>query len=986
MKKLLLLFSAILISLSGWSQAELSIVSPEGLTFPYEVSPGTEVTVQWYYFDEAPTGIFTHNEEPVFPGFGTDPAWTQNTGFTDNGDGTFNYSFNVNEPTWVWGGFYSSFIGQWSFSEVFAIGIASSVVISYEDGLVCPDGTGEEILSVEGTYDSYQWYKDNVIIDGATESTYAATEAGNYKLEATADGEALFSNLLTLTNVEIDIAGMYTQDAADMTITATGGFDSYQWMSGPDADNLSPVVLETNQSIVVSLTEDMVYYAAQGTVDGCTATSDARVVYADAFITPAITLNADSNEFGNVCLQTTINMAVEDNYGSYYWTQNGQNAWNDQPSHSISQSYQAGTFGIEVSPMGWPEITLVSETVDATFFEVAEPGLFVAEPGPYCPDTEVNIVLSDEGYEYVWYVHTEWTPTEDDIVVVEGTTLTLTFTEQIYVTVEANFEGCTSRNNTNLNAAADQTPYISLVDWQEGYMCTDSISEIQVPAWSVDDYTNFQWYEDVDGALEIIDGATEPIYPADATGFYTVTADLAACPDVNVSSNSVEIQSYLDREIYIYADDADLCVGEVTNLNISGLSDWQNLQWFEEDINIGSGGYEESFVPMIGAGTSSPQEVTEFNSYIVKGRHVSCPNGLKVSSNIIDIRPQVNPMITVDPNYGITSWKPAFAFDSIPTYIFCTDEPVTMSIPDEYNSYEWYREVYTGDDDYQLGSLIDNANTATVDASATGAEWFTAVVELDGCVGYSTPVLIDTWVFQTPAIASYGNNELCEEGDSALMHIAFAGNYEEIQWTLDGVIIEGADNDSIWGTEPGEYVVNIRREECPQFWLTSGVGPYLSFLNAEITENDTVIYALPQLGFYTYQWYLDGEPIDAPSITPALLYKDGMADGVYTVEVSNEEGCTSLSGEYIWDTTGIEELYDAQLVIYPNPANEQFQISGIDLAEIDALRIYDITGKEVDAQNSVQKTVKVDHLLPGIYFAELEFENGVKITRKIVVE
>lgn len=987
MKKFFTLLSALLISLAGWSQVEFSIVSPEGLTFPYEVSPGTEVTVQWYYFDEAPTGIFTYNEEPVFPGFGTDPAWTQNTGFVDNGDGTFNYSFNVNEPTWIWGGYFASFLGSWTYSEVFAIGIASSVVINFEDGIVCGDGTGEEVLSVEGTYDSYQWYMDNVLIEGANDATYTASAAGTYKVEVTAAGEILFSNVLNLTNVEISIEGEYVQDDADLTITGTAEFDSYQWMSGASADALSPIDSETNQTIVVTLTEDITFYALEGTVDGCSITSEARAASISLFITPAIILTADSNEFGNVCSETEINMAIENIYASYYWTRDGSNAWNDQPIMSISQNYQSGTYRVEVSPMGWPEIFIVSETVSATYFEVADPELFVAEQGPYCPDSEINIVLSDEGYDYIWYVHSEWTPTEDDIVIVDGTTLTLTFTEQTYVTVEASFEGCTSKSNTTLNAAADDTPYIQLVDWNEEYMCTDSVSEIQVPSWSVDNYTNFQWYEDVDGTLELIDGATDPIYSATSTGIYSITADLNACPGLGVASNTVEILSYLDREIYIYANAENLCVGDVTNLNISGLNNWQDLQWFEETITIGSGGYEESFIPMIGAGNSSPQEVTEFSSYIVKGRHVSCPTGLKVSSNVVDIRPTLNPTITVDPDYGITSWKPAIAFDSIATYRYCMDEPVAMSIPDDYDAYAWHKELYAGDDDYALGNQIDGANTSMIDAAAdAGAEWFTVVVELDGCVGYSDPVLIDTWVFSTPAIASYGNNELCEEGDSALMRIAFQGNYEEIRWRLDGEIIEGADNDSIWGTEPGEYVVDVRREECPQFWLTSGIGPTLTFLQAEILENEDVIYAMPELGFYTYQWYLDGEPIESPTDTPWLLNKVDMADGVYTVDVTNNTGCTSTSEGFIWNTTGIEELYDAQLVIYPNPTHNQFQIGGIEVAEIETLRIYDISGKLIDAQNTVQTTVRVDHLLPGIYFAQLQFENGVSITRKVVIQ
>ena len=89
--------------------------------------PGTEVTFQWYYFDEAPTAVFTHDEEPVFPGFGTDPAWTEHTNYTDNGNGTFDITITIEEDTWVFGAYFAPFIGQWSFSEVIEISVASNV-------------------------------------------------------------------------------------------------------------------------------------------------------------------------------------------------------------------------------------------------------------------------------------------------------------------------------------------------------------------------------------------------------------------------------------------------------------------------------------------------------------------------------------------------------------------------------------------------------------------------------------------------------------------------------------------------------------------------------------------------------------------------------------------------------------------------------------------------------------------------------------------
>ena len=106
MHRLFYLFLFLVVGSFQLQSQSFDIISPAGLTPPYEVSPGTEVTFKYDYFGEAPTALFTHTEEPVFPGFGTDPLWTQFTNSVDNGDGTFNISVTINKDVWVWAGFF----------------------------------------------------------------------------------------------------------------------------------------------------------------------------------------------------------------------------------------------------------------------------------------------------------------------------------------------------------------------------------------------------------------------------------------------------------------------------------------------------------------------------------------------------------------------------------------------------------------------------------------------------------------------------------------------------------------------------------------------------------------------------------------------------------------------------------------------------------------------------------------------------------------
>ena len=55
--------------------------------------------------------------------------------------------------------------------------------------------------AVAGGGQSYQWYKGNAIIAGATTTSYTATTAGNYKCKVTknATGCSKFSNVIIVT-------------------------------------------------------------------------------------------------------------------------------------------------------------------------------------------------------------------------------------------------------------------------------------------------------------------------------------------------------------------------------------------------------------------------------------------------------------------------------------------------------------------------------------------------------------------------------------------------------------------------------------------------------------------------------------------------------------------------------------------------------------------------------------------------------------------
>lgn len=981
MKKNLLLSLFLLLGVYAKAQ-DLTLVVPDGLTEPYEVASGTEITVQWSYFEEEPTYMFSHNE---YPGdnlnndwqFSTNPDWTSLSSWTDNGDGTFDLNITITEETWIFGA-YNSFSGN-TYSTIIHVAIASSVVLSPEDGFICASGD-TETLSLANTYDTYEWYLNAELIDGETASTLDATEAGSYYVIVNSATDSVQSNSVIIEEYTIDFTGMLTMDATQITLTADTGFDSYQWYSGPDAGSMTMISGATADTYLADVTSTIVLYSVEGMIGSCTVMSIEKSVSEDIFAPAVIMVNADTNSYNQICDGTQITLSVDESVENGVWYRDGNDLGNSNSTYTIYGAWQEGEYYLITSPSEWPGIDLQSNSVDVNYLELISPLLAgVDNYSTHCDGDEINVTLSDEGYIYTWYQHEEYNYEETDLIDVPTNTYTFTFSEATRITVVGEFQGCEESSSLVLNSYADNNPYIGISNYDQQYLCIDSTANLGIN-YGEEDYTDFQWYQKNGANWDEISGENTHLYQASEPGFYRLNATSAFCSTAIVESNEYEVKDYLDRPMYLWADQTEICIGDTATITFSDYN-WTALQWHEAEMNIGSGGYEKSYVPIIGAGNGNTVGVTEFNSYIIKAKHTSCPNGLKPSSDPIVIRPAVNPTISLD--HDVNQWK-EMLWDSAAFYLFCADYPVEMSVEDVYDSYQWYESLYAGIDDYEWGDAIDGATTNEL-TSAAQTQWITLEVELDGCVGQSDPILLDTWAFLSPTITSYNNSELCQEGDSALIHISFANTWVTIEWYLDGVLIEGANDDSLYVFEEGMYTVTGYPEACPDFGYSSGVGPVFSFLEAYILEGEwedtgeQFFYALPELGYYTYQWYIDGEAYENNTSTPWILYKEGLPAGVITVEVTNPEPCTSLSEGIVWDpVTSIEESNLANISIYPNPSNGLFNIEGLDPENTNTIAVYNTLGEQILIRSVQNENVKIemDEYPDGLYLLQLMNADG----------
>ncbi|MFN0031699.1 MAG: T9SS type A sorting domain-containing protein [Flavobacteriales bacterium] len=133
----------------------------------------------------------------------------------------------------------------------------------------------------------------------------------------------------------------------------------------------------------------------------------------------------------------------------------------------------------------------------------------------------------------------------------------------------------------------------------------------------------------------------------------------------------------------------------------------------------------------------------------------------------------------------------------------------------------------------------------------------------------------------------------------------------------------------------------------------------------------------------TYQWLLNGEPIEGAT----LMQYDAEETGMYSLIVTNEFGCSDVSEQQLIEV-GISELHSTNDIIslYPNPTNGMLQITFATAAQRH-ITIYDAQGKMVmDVGIHATRRISVDcnTLAAGSYNLRCTDEVGNTATGSFV--
>jgi hypothetical protein len=121
---------------------------------------------------------------------------------------------------------------------------------------------------------------------------------------------------------------------------------------------------------------------------------------------------------------------------------------------------------------------------------------------------------------------------------------------------------------------------------------------------------------------------------------------------------------------------------------------------------------------------------------------------------------------------------------------------------------------------------------------------------------------------------------------------------------------------------------------------------------------------------YMYQWYLAGTPVGGAT----GQFFDPPASGVYTVIVTDGNGCTTESAPYNFTLTGIQSSSDISARLYPNPANNTIYLE-FDIEKEAIIKILDLSGRVIsEYEFPAQKIMSIDisYLKAGSYIIVCE--------------
>jgi len=733
------------------------------------------------------------------------------------------------------------------------------------------DGESVNLNASTGMGYTYQWYRNNVPVSGATTSQLTVNSTGDYHVVVTLNGCSKTSSPKTITVNPLP-APVVSNDATicsgdSITLQASGG-TAYQWSSGGPATAAYTVAPTSTKTYTVTVTNSY----------NCTASESVTVT-----VKPLPNANISLSGSATLCIGQSVTLNASNGTGyTYQWYKN--NALLSGETDASLTVNTSGSYKVAVDLNGCPR---TSSTQVITVNPVPVP--VVSRDTTVCSGASVTMTASG-GTAYQW---SSGGPASASFTVVPTATKTYT------VTVTNSF-GCTA--SANVVITVKPLPNANISTSGSTTICSGQSVTLNASAGAGYSY---QWRLN----FQPIPGANSQSFVASAGGNYQVITTLNGCSRESfptaVTVNPVPVP--------VVSSDATICAGDTLTLHASGGTAYQ---W--------SGGGPATADYTVAPSSTKTYTVTVTNSYnctasagvtitakplpnanmslsgsttLCSGQSVmmTVSNGTGYShqwyKNNVLLTGETNPSLTVNSagDYYATvtldgcskkSAKQTIVVNPVPLPVVNGD--VTICAGDTA-----VLEA-SGGTAYQWNS--GGPATATYAVAPASTKTYTVTVSNSFNCTASAHVTVTVKPLPNANISATGGTAICT-GQSLTLTASNGTGYSH-QWYKNNVLLNGETNPSLVVNSAGNYHVMVSLNGCNKISAVQNIT--VNSLPIPQVSNDTTVCSgasvtMHASGGTAYQWSYGGPPSSDYTVAPT-------STKTYTVTVTNSSGCTASAG------------------------------------------------------------------------------------------
>lgn len=263
--------------------------------------------------------------------------------------------------------------------------------------------------------------------------------------------------------------------------------------------------------------------------------------------------------------------------------------------------------------------------------------------------------------------------------------------------------------------------------------------------------------------------------------------------------------------------------------------------------------------------------------------------------------------------------------------------------------------------------IVSGQSTNALHLSNVSAAGTLTLISSGSC-GQSLPLTLNIAIADTPQISGTisGADTICTGHPD--QSYAFAGTHVgSLSWAVSAPysITSGQSTNAITtsGASANGTITLLASNNCGQtIPLTYQVAVIDTPHPTVIQSHDSLRSSVPGT---SYQWYLNGQAISSANSQSYVP----VADGNYTVVVTNANGCEGSAPTYNYIGVWIGDIASQQISVYPNPATNLIYIRADHF--IRAVQVTDGLGKVMISESKVTDGLDISNIAVGIYFMQV---------------